>query len=137
MAKSPKKPEITKTIDAVNRLKGKKKVVATGTADEFFTHSLERARKLDRGEKLTPEITLTFEDPADLMRLLSVERVRIIQCLRKNSVPISGLAAILKRDRKGVSRDVKLLESFGLVKTSETPNPGHGKMKVVETLAAK
>jgi predicted transcriptional regulator len=121
-------------------MKAKKVVdmkVETGTPDEFFEHSLERARKLDRGEKLTPEITLTFEDPADLMRLLSVERVRIIQCLRKNSVPISGLATILKRDRKGVSRDVKLLESFGLVKTSETPNPGHGKMKVVETLAAK
>jgi predicted transcriptional regulator len=121
-------------------MKAKKAVdmkVATGAADEFFEHSLERARKLDRGEKLTPEITLTFEDPADLMRLLSAERVRIIQCLRKNSVPISALATILKRDRKGVSRDVKLLESFGLVKTSETPNPGHGKMKVVKTLAAK
>jgi len=111
--------------------------VSTGTADEFFERSLERARKIDRGEKLIPEITLTFEDPAEMMQLLSTQRVRIIECLRKNSVPISELATILKRDRKAVSRDVKLLESFGLVKTHDTPNPGHGKMKVVETLAAK
>jgi len=111
--------------------------VSTGTADEFFERSLERARKIDRSEKLIPEITLTFEDPAEMMQLLSTQRVRIIECLRKNSVPISELATILKRDRKAVSRDVKLLESFGLVKTHDTPNPGHGKMKVVETLAAK
>ncbi len=104
---------------------------------ELFERSLGRARKIDRGEKLIPEITLTFEDPAEMMQLLSTQRVRMIECLRKNSVPISELATILKRDRKAVSRDVKLLESFGLVKTHDTPNPGHGKMKVVETLAAK
>jgi len=63
--------------------------VSTGTADEFFERSLERARKIDRGEKLIPEITLTFEDPAEMMQLLSTQRVRIIECLRKNSVPIS------------------------------------------------
>jgi len=44
---------------------------------------------------------------------------------------------MLKRDRKAVSRDVKVLESFGLLKTREQPNPGHGMMKVVEPLAEK
>jgi predicted transcriptional regulator len=109
----------------------------TGTADDFFKRSLERARKIDRGGRLTPEIVLTFDDPADLMRVLSAERVRIIHCLRLNPAPISELAATLNRDRKSVSRDVKLLESFGLVKTYDMPNPGHGRMKLVETLAAK
>jgi predicted transcriptional regulator len=42
---------------------------------------------------------------------------------------------ILKRDRKAVSRDVKILESFGLLKTREQANPGHGMMKVIEPLA--
>jgi predicted transcriptional regulator len=111
--------------------------VTTGTVEEFFQRTREIARKIDKGERLTPEFTLTFEDPADLMRVLSTERVRIIQCLRRKSVPISELASILNRDRKGVSNDVKLLESFGLLKTVDTPNPGHGKMKVVEVLAAK
>ena len=124
----------------MKNLKRKKAVdvkVMTGTADDFFKRSLDRATKIDRGERLTPELIITFDDPADLMRVLSTERVRIIHCLRQNSVPISELATILSRDRKGVSRDVKLLESFGLVKTTDTPNPGHGTMKVVETLAAK
>ena len=37
--------------------------------------SLGRARKLDHGDGLAPEITMTFEDPADLVRVLSAERV--------------------------------------------------------------
>jgi hypothetical protein len=44
---------------------------------------------------------------------------------------------MLKRDRKAVSRDVKVLESFGLLKTPEQLNPGHGIMKVVEPLAER
>ncbi len=44
--------------------------VNTGTAEGFFKRSLARARKLDRGERLTPETRLTFEDPEDLRRSL-------------------------------------------------------------------
>ena len=50
---------------------------------------------------------------------------------------ISGLAVILKRDRKAVSRDVKLLETLGLLRTRNVANPGHGKKTVVEPLANK
>jgi len=46
-------------------------------------------------------------------------------------------AIALKRHRKSVSRDVKLLESLGLIRVHEQPNPGHGLMKVVEPLAEK
>ena len=49
----------------------------------------------------------------------------------------SGLAIILKRDRKAVSRDVKLLESLGLLRTRDESNPGHGVKTVVEPLAEK
>jgi hypothetical protein len=48
----------------------KKVIFATGTAAEFFERSREDAKKLDRGERLAPEIRLTFEDPADLLRVL-------------------------------------------------------------------
>jgi predicted transcriptional regulator len=81
---------------------------------------------MDRGEKLPAEIRITFEDPSDLMRMLSAQRVRVLHAVRIKPTPISSLAAILKRDRKAVSRDVKVLESFGLVKTHEASNPGHG-----------
>lgn len=111
--------------------------LTTSTVDDFFKRSLERARKLDRGEKLPAEIRLTFEDPADLMRVLSAQRIRVLLTVRARPSPVSDLAIILKRDRKAVSRDVKVLESFGLVRTHEQPNPGHGLMKVVEPLAAR
>ncbi|SRR5258708_25887915 len=111
--------------------------VTTGTAEAFFKRSLERARKLDRGESLPDEIRLTFEDQADLMRVLSVQRIRVILTVRVKPRPVSDLANVLGRDRKAVSRDVKVLESFGLVRTHRRPNPGHGLMKVVEPLAAR
>src|SRR5207302_466803 len=109
--------------------------LTTGTLEEFVERSKERAKKLDRGEKLAPEIRVTFEDPADLLRVLSAERLRVLHTIRTKTKPtISGLAIILKRDRKAVSRDVKLLESLGLLRTRDESNPGHGVMTVVEPL---
>ena len=88
--------------------------VSSGSVDAFIGRSLERARKLDRGERLAPEITMTFEDPADLIRVLSAERVRVIHAVREKPAPVSELATTLRRDRKAVKRDVSLLESYGL-----------------------
>ena len=99
--------------------------------------SLERARKLDRRERLPSDITMTFDDPSDLVRVLSAERVRVLYAVRAKPTPVSKLAATLRRDRKAVRRDVSLLESFGLVKTREEANPGHGRRRIVEPRAAK
>ena len=110
----------------------------TGTLDEYVARSKDRAKKLDRGEKLPAEFRITFEDPADLLRVLSAERLRVLYAIRTKTKPtISGLALILKRDRRAVSRDVKLLEGLGLLKTRNEANPGHGTMTVVEPLAEK
>jgi predicted transcriptional regulator len=111
--------------------------VSSGSVEAFIGRSLERARRLDRGERLAPEITMTFEDPADLVRVLSAERVRVIHALREKPAPVSELAATLRRDRKAVKRDVTLLESFGLVNAREEINPGHGRRRIIEPLAAK
>ena len=117
-----------------------KVVVGTGTVDEFFKRAHEDARKMDRGELIPPEIRVTFEDPIEMLRALSVERMRVLKTVQKHRAAkptVSSLAVMLKRDRKAVSRDVKVLESFGLLKTREQQNPGHGIMKVVEPLAEK
>lgn len=111
--------------------------VGVGTVEEFFERSLDRARKLDRGERLTPEMRLTFEDPADLVRATTLKRVEIIHTVRKHSAAVSELARLLHRDRAAVDRDVKVLESLGLVKTDWETNPGHGRRKIVRPLAAK
>jgi predicted transcriptional regulator len=117
-----------------------KVIVGTGTVQEFFKRAHEDARKMDRGELLSPEVWVTFEDPIELLRALSTERMRVINIVRKyhaTQPTVSTIAVMLKRDRKAVSRDVKVLESFGLLKTREEVNPGHGIMKVVEPLAEK
>ena len=111
--------------------------VSSGSVEAFIGRSLERTRKLDRGAKLPHEITMSFEDPADLVRVLSAERVRVIHAVREKPAPVSELAATLKRDRKAVKRDVTLLESFGLVNAREEINPGHGRKRVIEPRAAK
>jgi|HubBroStandDraft_1064217.scaffolds.fasta_scaffold00355_23 predicted transcriptional regulator len=111
--------------------------LTTGTVDEFFAQSRERARKLDRGERIPAEIRVVFEDPADLMQVLSAQRIRVLHAARTGPLPVSQLASELKRDRQAVMRDVRLLESFGLLKTLDTPNPGHGRRRIVAPLAAK
>ena len=114
--------------------------VSTGTVGDFFKRAHEDAKTMDRGRLLAPEIRVTFEDPSEMLRALSAERMKVIKTVQKHhtSKPtVSSLATILKRDRKAVSRDVKVLESFGLLKTREQSNPGHGIMKVVEPLAEK
>jgi predicted transcriptional regulator len=111
--------------------------MATGPVQDFIGRSLDRARKLDRGEKLPSGIRLTFEDPGNLMRVLSTQRVRVIHAVRIKPTGLSELAIALNRDRKAVRRDVSVLESLGLVKTREESNPGHGVRKIVEPLARK
>jgi len=80
---------------------------------------------------------MTFEDPADLVRVLSAERVRVLRAVRIKPAPVSELAVTLKRDRKAVRRDVSLLESFGLIDSREETNPGHGRRKIISPCAAK
>jgi predicted transcriptional regulator len=112
-------------------------IVKAGTVHDFFERSVDRAHRLDRGERLPAEIQLTFEDPADLIRVLSAQRIRVLLTVRAKPRPVSDLAIVLGRDRSAVRRDVKVLESLGLLRTQRQKNPGHGQMKVVEPLAAK
>ncbi|MEP7353898.1 MAG: MarR family transcriptional regulator [Acidobacteriota bacterium] len=111
--------------------------VGTDTVDAFFKRSLQRAASLDRGEKLPAELRLSFEDPADLLRAITAQRVRVLHAVREKPSAVSDLAIALHRDRTAVKRDVKILTSLGLVKTQEETNPGHGRRKIVQPLASK
>lgn len=103
----------------------------------FFERAGAHARKLDRGEPLTPEIVVSFEDASELLRVLSSERVRLLSVAKKRPASISELASGLKRDARAVSRDVDLLESLGLLLTRYEANPGHGKRRIVEPRASQ
>ncbi len=109
--------------------------IKTGSTSEFFSRLSGNAEKLDRGESLPAEITISFEDPMELLNVLTAERVRLLRRAKAGSLPISDLASGLKRDVRAVSRDVILLEKAGLLRTSYRANPGHGRLKIVEPVA--
>lgn len=109
--------------------------IATGNVEGFFERIRSNAKKLDEGEILPAEIRITFEDPAELAKVLSSERVRLLRQAKAGSMSISELASELDRDIRAVSRDVEHLEKAGLLRTDYRTNPGHGRCKIVRPLA--
>jgi len=108
--------------------------------DGFEGHvgrSLERAAKMERGEKLEPEKIITFGDPMMMFGLMTAQRMRLFQTARRKRLSISALAAQLGRNRGSVTRDVNKLKQFGLVRLREEVNPGHGVVQIVEPIAKK
>ena len=109
--------------------------INTDVFEGYARRAMNRAKKLDRGETIKPEITITFEDPLAMIEILTAERLRLVQKVRTKSASISALAAALKRDPKSVRRDVLKLERAGVVRTRDQVNPGHGRVKIVEPVA--
>jgi len=62
------------------------------------------------------------------MKVLSSERVRILDAARQGVCSVSILTIELERNTRAVSRDVDLLEQFGLLSTRYEVNPGHGRL---------
>jgi len=118
-------------------MKSAKVRIGVDSVDGFLARARERARKLDRGEKITPEIVISFEDPADMLRVLSAQRIRLLRLAKKKPMPVADLAGQLKRDTRAVSRDVDLLEEFGLLRSRYETNPGHGRRRIVDARASK
>jgi len=106
-------------------------------AKGFFDRARERARKLDNNEELAPELTISFESATDMIRVLSPQRLRLLHVARTRPGPVSELANGLKRDTRAVTRDIDLLEQFGLIRSRYEVNPGHGKRRIVEPRAVK
>jgi predicted transcriptional regulator len=109
--------------------------IHTDGFEGFMERSLERAKKIDRGERLTPSFGITFESPMQMFEVLTAQRVRVVELARTKPYSVTGLAKKLKRDPKSVRRDVKKLEEYGVVRTRMAVNPGHGRVKIVEPVA--
>lgn len=116
-------------------MKKEEYTVTTGTTEDFFRQGRDIARKLDRGERVEPMRLITFEDPEDLLELLSSGRVELFRAVKNEPGSIADLARRLHRDRSAVKRDVDILTAAGIVLVEEKPFPGHGKMKFVKPLA--
>ncbi len=112
----------------------KKLTIYTDGFEGFRKRSLERAKKLDRGELLEPEKILTFENA---FKALTRARIDVYQKVKEKEISITALSNCLNRTREAVSRDVTALHSAGLVKLRNVSNPGHGRVVMVSPVAKK
>lgn len=107
-----------------------------GTEQEFFRRGKTLARLADAGESLPEERTVSFEDPAELLRLLTVSRLDVFRSVKDEPGSITVIAGRLHRDRSAVKRDVDQLAQAGLVTIETKVLPGHGHMKEVRASAS-
>jgi predicted transcriptional regulator len=112
-----------------------KLTITTGTEEEFFRRGRTLARKLDRGESIAAGNIITFEDPEDILELVTAARVDLFRAVKEEPGSIAEIARRLHRDRSAVKRDVDILAAAGLVQVETKPFHGHGQMKFVKALA--
>lgn len=96
----------------------------------------ERARLMDAGLPFPPSRGITFESPAEMVRLLTPARLDLFDAVKKRTVSIRDLAVALGRDVSAVRRDVSALEKFGIVQSKHVVNPGHGRVRMVSAPAS-
>lgn len=114
-----------------------KLTVKTGTEEDFFKRGRQLAKAADRGEQLPDERIVSFEDPADLMKLITTARLALFRAVNEMPGSITQISERLNRDRSAVKRDVAELERAGLVTIADKVLPGHGRMKEVRATATR
>ena len=103
--------------------------------DSFFERGRRLAKLADRGEPIPSSRIVAFEDVEALLHVLTEKRVLLLKQVKETPTSISLLAKKLKRDRSAVTRDVQLLERYGVIQITEKPLPGHGKQKWITPVA--
>lgn len=114
-----------------------KVVVRSDDVDGFFARAKEAARRADRGQAFESTVTLSFEDPQSMFTILSEARRRLMLEVMHEPKTINELTQRLHRNRSAITKDVGLLERFGLLVTQRQVNPGHGIQKVVRSVAPR
>ncbi|MBK7001082.1 MAG: HTH domain-containing protein [Rhodoferax sp.] len=112
-----------------------KLTIKTGTEDDFFRRGRQLAQAADHGEQLPVERIISFEDPADVMRLITAARLALFRAVKEMPGSITQISERLHRDRSAVKRDIDALERAGLVIIADKVLPGHGRMKEVRATA--
>jgi predicted transcriptional regulator len=112
-------------------------IITTGTEDDFFKRGRRIAKDLDAGRPIAKQTIISFEDPDDMMRLLSSARLNLFKEIKREPGSIARIAERIKRDRSAVKRDIDAMQAAGLVSVTEKTLPGHGRMKEVRAIADK
>lgn len=103
--------------------------------ERFFARGKEIAALADRGRAIPEQHLVSFEDPADMLTLLTPKRIEVLKMVKREPGSITSIADRVKRDRSGVKRDVDALQAAGIVRIREEILPGHGRQKIVESVA--
>jgi predicted transcriptional regulator len=114
-----------------------KLTIKTGTEDDFFRRGHQLARAADQNEPLPDSRIISFEDPAEVMKLMTAARLTLFRAVKELPGSITQISERLHRDRSAVKRDVDELERAGLVTISEKVLPGHGRMKEIRATASR
>lgn len=101
----------------------------------FFENGKRVSRLADTGKLAAEEKTISFEDPSDLLQVLTASRLAVMRAVLEKPRSITEVAEFLGRDRSAVKRDVSMLADAGLVVVEEMPLPGHGRKKEVRPAA--
>ena len=77
-------------------------VVDRSGAEGFFRRAMEHAEKLDKGDAVPEERTIAFEDPAMMMRMLTTERMRLLDSLlATGESPLTGVGGAAGAQQTG------------------------------------
>lgn len=107
-------------------------IVRTGSIEEFFTRGKHIAKSLDKKKNNPNTRIISFEDPADLISFLTKTKLDLLTALRKKPESITGLARKLHRSRSAIDRDIKMLESVGIVTSEYISSSGHGRFRIIK-----
>jgi predicted transcriptional regulator len=102
-----------------------KLTITTGTEKDFFERGKEFARKLDKGEHVEAENIISFDDPQELLELVTMARINLFKTVKKEPGCSAKIARRLHRDRSAVKRDVDRLAEAGPVFVEERVFRGH------------
>ena len=115
----------------------KKVTVTLGDENAFFARGRAIAALADAGKPIPSEWTISFGDPADLLKVLTPARLELISALKAGPSSITAISNLLHRDRSSVSKDVEQLQVCGLLQVVQKVLPGHGKQKEVSLTAPR
>ena len=111
--------------------------IRTGNVEGFFSRARKAALKADRGEGFEEKLTLSFEDPEEMLLLLSGGRRRIMLEVMKRPQTIQELANVLNRNRATVVKEIRFLEQKGLLSLKKGQTKENGSETFVEAVAPK
>lgn len=112
-----------------------KAIIKIGGSDEFFRRGHEIAGLADQGMPLSCERILSFEDAADLAKLITPAKLALFREVKLHPGSVQEISARLNRSRNAVRRDIADLKNAGLLEIEDVAPPGHRRKLEVRAIA--